>query len=96
MTQHTETRFYALPQSFWGRLATGLLAISLVIAAFFFLFVVLIAAGVVVAALSLRAWWRARQLRGQVAKETIEGEYTVEVAAASRLADHSGDSAGRP
>jgi hypothetical protein len=96
MTQQTETRFYALPQGFWGRLATGLLAITLVVAAFFFVVFALIAAGVVVAALSLRAWWRARQLRGQVSKEVIEGEYTVEVADSNRLDDQTGDRTRRP
>jgi hypothetical protein len=80
-----ETRFFALPQTLLGRVAGGLLAAALLVLAFFFLFFFLLVAGVLLLGVSLRALWRARQVRAEAPPDVIEGEYSVEISDAKRI-----------
>jgi predicted lipid-binding transport protein (Tim44 family) len=90
-----ETRFFALPQTFLGRVAGGLLAAALFVLAFFFLFFFLLAAGVLILGVSLRALWRGRQVRAQTSQDVIEGEYSVDMSDATRLDEPDAETTNR-
>jgi hypothetical protein len=78
MTQQIGTQSYGFPQTWLGRVVGGLLAAALLVAAFFFLFIFLLVLGVVILAVLLRLFWRAKRVRAQASQDVLEGEYSVE------------------
>ena len=87
MTKRIETRFYAWPQTFLGRMVGGLLATALFISAFFFLIFFLVATGVLISVVAMRLLWRARQVRARSSQDVLAGEYSVETPVVERLDD---------
>jgi len=63
MTQRIGTQSYGFPQTWLGRVVGGILAAALLVAAFFFLFIFLLVLGVLILAVLLRLFWRARKAR---------------------------------
>ena len=77
MTEHIGTRYYVFPKTLLGRLVGVLLTATLIVLAFFFLFFFLLVAGVLTSVVLLRLFWRAKQIKPQMPKDALEGEYSV-------------------
>jgi hypothetical protein len=78
MTQRIGTQSHGFPQTWLGRVVGGVLAAALLVAGFFFLFIFLLVLGVLILAVLLRLFWRAKKARTQASQDILEGEYSVE------------------
>jgi hypothetical protein len=85
-----------VPQTWWGRLAATLLAVSLAVIGLFFLVFALIAAILIAALVIARIWWLSRKLRVQRDASVIEGAYSVEVEPTRTLPAENAESVARP
>jgi predicted lipid-binding transport protein (Tim44 family) len=85
-----------VPQTWWGRLAATLLAVSLAVIGLFFLVFALIAAMLIGALVIARIWWLSRKLRAQRDATVIEGAYSVEVEPTRTLPAENAESVTRP
>jgi len=96
MNDQPKVSVYLFPQTWLGRLLSGLLAAALVVAGLFFLVFALIAGALIAAFLLARFWWGSRKARAQRDADVIEGTYTVEVESRERIRGPDADPSPPP